>query len=92
MAEIAEMDEFEKRMHFTAFVTTLSDVVSKMNPATLLGRDSQALVETAGLKDKANGAVNKWLDMVIAFSEKATILGSKYPIEAILGIEVGPKT
>lgn len=85
------MDEFEKRMHFTSFVTTLADVVTKMNPTTLVGGDAQKIIETAGLKDQLAAATKKWLDMVIAFSDKACILGSKYPIEELLGVKTEPK-
>ena len=85
------MDEFEKRMHFTSFVTTLSDVVTKMNPMSLVGSDAQKLIESAGLKDNLASATKKWLDMVIAFSDKVCVLGSKYPIEELLGIKTDPK-
>ena len=85
------MDEFEKRMHVSSFISTLCDTVTKMNPNTLLGEDMQKGLEAAGLKDKMNQAINKYLDMLMHFMEKADTLGSKYPIEEILGIKVEPK-
>lgn len=78
-------------MHFSAFVTTLSDVVSKMNPTTLVGSDAQKIIEQTELKQQLMAATKKWLDMVMAFSDKVTILGSKYPIEELLGIKTEPK-
>ena len=82
------MDEFEKRMHFSAFVTTLSDTVTKMNPATLITDETAKILEGSDLKELQKQAMKKWLDMDMAFMDKANALGSKYPIEELLGIKV----
>jgi len=82
------MDEFEKRMHFSAFITTLSDTITKMNPATLITGETAAIVEGSDLKELTKQAMKKWLDMDMAFMDKANNLGSKYPIEEILGLQV----
>lgn len=82
------MDEFEKRMHFSAFITTLADAVTKMNPTSLVSSEAQKIIEAAELKPQLQAATKKWLDMVVAFTEKATTLGSKYPIEEVLGIKI----
>jgi hypothetical protein len=82
------MDEFEKRMHFSAYITTLADAVTKMNPSTLLGEaDAQKNLEAAGLKDSMANTYKKYLDMLMAYIDKASSIGCKYPIEEILGIK-----
>jgi hypothetical protein len=81
------MDEFEKRMHFSAFISTLADAVTKMNPNSLMGKDALEALEGTGLKDSMASANKKYLDMLMAYIEKSTVLGSKYPIEEILGIK-----
>lgn len=85
------MDEFEKRMHFSAFVTTLSDTITKMNPATLLNEDTGKMLAESDLKELEKQAMKKWLDMDMAFMDKANRLGSQYPIEELLGIPVEVK-
>lgn len=86
------MDEFEKRMHFSGFIGTLADAVTKMNPNTLLGEDAQRNVEAAGLKDAMANANKKYLDMLMAYIDKSSSIGSKYPIEEILGIKTEIKS
>ena len=81
------MDEFEKRMQFAGFITTLADAVTKMNPITLLGQDSFKNMDTLGLKDVFTGSTKKYLDMLNAYIDKARDVGSRYPIEDILGIK-----
>jgi hypothetical protein len=80
-------DEFEKRMYLNSFITLLADTVTKMNPLTLIPDASRTIIEAAGLKDQFQAAVKKWLDMLMAYIDKANKLGIQYPIEAILGIE-----
>ena len=82
------MDEFEKRMHFSAFVTTLADTVTKLNPATMITGETATIIEGSDLKELTKQAMKKWLDMDMAFMDKSNNLGSKYPIEEILGIKV----
>ena len=84
------MDEFEKRMHFSAFVTTLSDTISKMNPATLINTETGKILAESDLKELEKQAMKKWLDMDMAFMDKASKLGSQYPIEELLGIKIQP--
>lgn len=81
------MDEFEKRMYFSSFVSTLADTVTKMNPITLVGSEGRQELEQAGLKDQYQAAMKKWLDLLMGYSSKAQKLGEKYPIEKLLGIE-----
>jgi len=85
--EVATMDEFEKRMYFSSFITTLADVATKMNPITLVGTEGEKAITEAGLKDQYQSAIKRWLDLMITYTQKAQKLGEKYPIEKILGIE-----
>lgn len=85
--EEVKMDEFEKRMYFSSFVSTLADTVTKMNPITLVGSEGRQELEQAGLKDQYQAAMKKWLDLLMGYSSKAQKLGEKYPIEKLLGIE-----
>jgi len=80
------MDEFEKRMHFSSFIGTLADTVTKMNPTMLVDTDARVVLEGAGLKDQYQGSCKVWLDMLVSYMKKASNLGSKYPIEEVLGI------
>lgn len=80
------MDEFEKRMQFSSFVTTLADVVSKMNPISLVG-EGKADIEAAGLKDQYQAAIKRWLDMLMDYTDKARKMGTQYPLEEVLGIK-----
>lgn len=86
------MDEFEKRMHFSAFVSTLSDTISKMNPATLINEETSKILAESDLKELTKQAMKKWLDMDMAFMDKANKLGSQYPIEQLLGIKIESET
>jgi len=84
------MDEFERRMQFSSFVTTLADVVSKMNPITLVG-EGKADIEAAGLKDQYQASIKRWLDMLMDYTDKARKLGTRYPLEEVLGIKPDEK-
>ncbi|MBA7629280.1 hypothetical protein ES703_36778 [subsurface metagenome] len=80
------VDEFERRMHLSSFVTTLTDAITKMNPSTLISEDAKKDIEAAELKSQVQNVHKKWLDMFMHFVEKVDNLGTNYPIEAILGI------
>lgn len=82
------MDEFEKRMHMSSFISTLCDAVSKMNPAMLVDENARKMIDAAQLGNQLQGANKQWLDMLQHFIGKADTLGSKYPIEELLGIKV----
>lgn len=84
------MDEFEKRMHFSAYITTLADAVTKMNPNTLLGDEILKGMDATGLNQLMAQANKKYLDMLMAYIDKANLIGTKYPIEEILGIKLEP--
>lgn len=85
-------DEFEKRMHLNSFVTLLADIVSKMNPNTLISDNARTNLEAAGLKDQWQAAEKRYLDMLMHFIDKADKICVQYPIEAILGIKSAQQT
>lgn len=85
-------DEFEKRMHFSGFISTLTDAVTKMNPSTLVSSDAKKEIEAAELKNQLQQTYKGWLDMLMHFIQKADGLGTQYPIESVLGIEVAKST
>ena len=79
------MDEFDKKMYFSAYINTLADTVTKMNPGVLCAASQQA-IEAADLKPQYQGTMKAWLDMLNNFIKKADKIGSAYPIEEIIGI------
>ncbi|MEM4975994.1 MAG: hypothetical protein QXT64_01565 [Desulfurococcaceae archaeon] len=83
------MDEFERRLHLSSLITTLSDVLSKTSPTTLISESLRKELESAGLKDQYQAACKKWLDMYMHYLDKIDALGVNYPIESLLGIKKG---
>ena len=79
------MDEFDKKMYFSAYINTLADTVTKMNPG-ILCQGSQKEIEAADLKPQFQGTMKAWLDMLSNFIKKADKIGTQYPIEEIVGI------
>jgi hypothetical protein len=84
-------DEFERRLHFSAFISTLADVVSKMSPSTLINTETRSELEGAELRSQLQSAYKKWLDLYIHYIEKLDAIGVSYPIEALLGITEAKK-
>lgn len=78
-------DEFEKKMYFSAYINTLADTVTKMNPGILCSASIKD-IEAADLKSQYQGTTKAWLDMLSNFIKKADKIGTSYPIEDILGI------
>lgn len=80
-------DEFERRQSLTSFITTLVDAVTRTSPTTVMSDNLRDKLEEAGLKDTLQAANKKWVDLYMHFLDKIDSLGSKYPIEELLGIK-----
>jgi len=83
-------DEFEKKMHFSGYINTLSDTVTKMNPGVLCAGSKQE-IESSDLKAIYQQSLKEWLTMLNVFIRKSSALGEQYPIEKMIGIEDAEK-
>lgn len=84
---MSQVDEFEKRMHLAGFVTSMSDTVTKLNPATLISEAGKQELEASELKSQYQNAMKKWMDFLMHCIDKADKCIVPYPIEEILGIK-----
>lgn len=84
------VDEFEKKMYFSGYITTLSDTVTKLNPGVLCA-GSMKDIEASDLKSIYQQSMKEWLTMLNVFIKKSAALGEQYPIEKMLGIDAEQK-
>lgn len=86
------MEEYEKRLIMIQYIQTLVDSVDRLNPSARIATPSKGEAEDPTTREQRQLLNQEWYSMYRDFIRKVQFVGTKYPIEELLGIAKSSET